>query len=126
MSRLQMLANFLIRAPANAPNLLAGEPENGNRGMRSLFQPRDEWPHQSPVRSLASAGCLPESALGLDERDDAVEPLALLEIGHHERPRAPHASRISIHFFQGGPDVGRKVDLVDDQEIGTGNARPAF
>src|SRR5262249_47968745 len=41
-----------------------------------------------------------ESALGLDEADDTIEPLAFLQIGHNERPVAAHPSRIKVHLLE--------------------------
>src|SRR4051794_3319779 len=84
-------------------------PRNANRGERGLFRPRGEWRRRRYV--APSAGWPLESPLGLYERDDAVEALALLEVGHDEWPRAAHVSRIGVHFFQGGADMRCKVDL---------------
>ena len=65
----------------------------------------------------------PQAALGFDEADDAIEPVALFQIGHHERPLAAHPFRVGVHLLQRRADIGREVDLVDDQEIRPGDAR---
>src|SRR3954453_4695338 len=75
--------------------------------------------------SRRSAGPF-QAAFGLDEADDAVEPLALLEVGHDERPLAAHAPGVRLHLFQGCADMGRQVDLVDDKEVGPGDAGAAL
>src|SRR5439155_13919578 len=67
-----------------------------------------------------------QSAFGLDEADDTVEPLALLEVGHDKGTLAAHALGVRLHLFQGGADMGRKIDLVDDQKVGPGDARAAL
>src|SRR5437868_11142642 len=97
------------------------------------------WPDRLSGRLLAPAGPtvhigLPslglggraQAALGLDEADDAIEPLALLQIGHHERPLAPHPLRVGLHLLQRRTDMRREVDLVDHQQIRAGDARPAL
>src|SRR5258708_37775339 len=67
-----------------------------------------------------------ETALGLDEADDALEPLALLQVGHDERPLAAHPFRVGVHLLQGSADMRGEVDLVDHQKIGAGDAGTAL
>src|SRR3954464_5189070 len=75
--------------------------------------------------SRRSAGPF-QAAFGLDEADDAVQPLALLQVGHDERSLAAHAPGVRLHLFQGGADIGRQVDLVDHKEVGPGDAGAAL
>src|SRR5260370_25082464 len=70
--------------------------------------------------ALARGGA--ETSLGLDKADDAVEPLALPEIGHGKRPFPAHAPGVGVHFFQRCADMGRNVDLVDDEKVRPGDA----
>src|SRR5580692_2528223 len=63
-----------------------------------------------------------ETALGFDVSDNALEAFALPEIGHDERPLAAHPPCVGVHFLQRRADIGRKVDLVDDQQVGAGDA----
>ena len=58
-----------------------------------------------------------QAAFGLDEADDAVEPLALLQVGHDKGARAAHPLGIRLHLLQGGADMGCKIDLVDDLSL---------
>src|ERR1700694_712473 len=91
------------------------------RGTRSEADPRvnDLLAEPGPKRRT-------QTALGLDKTDNAVEAFALPEIGHDEWPLASHPPGIGIHFFQRGTDMGREVDLVDDEEIRSGDAGAAF
>src|ERR1700749_3489029 len=80
--------------------------------------------------ALVSAGFgprrRPQTALGFDESDNAVEAVALLQIGHDERTLAAHPPGVGIHLLQGGADMGREVDLVDDKQIRAGDAGAAL
>src|SRR5215472_15504658 len=62
----------------------------------------------------------------LDEAGGAVDALAGAQVGEQERTLSPHAGGVALHDVEGGADVGRKVDLVDDQQVGTGDAGAAL
>src|SRR3954469_22541282 len=80
-----------------------------------------------PARTrMPSRGGKLQHALRLDERDDALEAFAGLEVRKYERPRTAHALRVAVHYFQRRPDHRREVDLVDDEEVALGDARPAL
>src|SRR5579872_1521309 len=72
---------------------------------------------------LASRG---QSAGCLDEAHDGLQTVTLAEIGHDKRPCATHLFGVSFHLFQRGSDIRGEIDLVDDQKIGTGDARSAL
>jgi hypothetical protein len=67
-----------------------------------------------------------EAAFGLDKGDDEVQAFAFFEIGHDERPCAAHPACVGVHFFQRSADMGRQIDLVDDKQIGSGDAGTAL
>src|SRR5688572_28087347 len=78
-----------------------------------------------------SMGCPPldyilQQALLLDEPDDVIQALTGLEIGENERALAAHPLRIALHDFERRADHRREVDLVDHQQVGLGDARPAL
>src|SRR5258708_39594799 len=58
-----------------------------------------------------------ETALGLDKADDALKPLALPEIGHHERPLAAHPPCAVVYFIKRGADMRHEDDLIDDEQV---------
>ncbi len=53
-----------------------------------------------------------------DEANDVVDALAFAHASENGRTVAAHELGIAIHDFKGRADVGRKVDLVDDKQIG--------
>src|SRR6266850_8216405 len=55
-----------------------------------------------------------------------VEPLSCLEIRKEIGQVAPHSLAVPIHHGQIGSDVRREIDLVDHQEIGSGDSRTTF
>src|SRR5215831_13517505 len=67
-----------------------------------------------------------QAAALLDEPHDCLEALPDAQIAEHEWTRAAHALGVALHDIERGADMRRKVDLVDDQEVGAGNARSAF
>src|SRR5689334_13397526 len=87
-----------------------------------LLQRRKRSTTISGRRRINGSGRRFQTALGLDEPDDAIEPLALLQICHDEGACTAHALGISLHLFQRGADVRREVDLVDHQKVGAGDA----
>ena len=62
----------------------------------------------------------------LNEGRDLIDAFAFAQIGEHERPLPPHPLGVALHHFERGADVGREVDLVDDEEIGAGDAGAAL
>src|SRR6185312_3498327 len=94
-----------------------------------------ELSSQAPPQTLTTSAPRPsrsgvrrrlQTALGLDEIDNAIQPFTFLQAGHDERPLAAHPFRIRLHLLQRSPDVRRKVNLVDDKEIGAGDAGTAL
>src|SRR5580704_6698144 len=67
-----------------------------------------------------------QPAFVLDEAGDLVDALAGAQVAEDERPRPAHAFGVALHVVQRGADVGGEVDLVDHQEVRTGDARSAF
>src|SRR5688572_14770046 len=77
----------------------------------------------------ASASLSPprsKPALSDDELDDPVGPLAGFQIGEYKGPFAAHAPCVAVHHLKARSDQWRQVDLVDDQEVGAGDAGAAF
>src|SRR5262249_21696156 len=90
----------------------------------SLFGTGAPW---SGKRASASCGsCGAEAALRLDETGDAVESFAGAQVAEDERALAAHPPRVLVHFLERGADMGRQVDLVDDQEVRARDAGPAL
>ena len=56
----------------------------------------------------------------------SATPLALAQVGHHERARAAHSLGVALHDIERGAHIRREIDLVDHQEIGAGDAGPAL
>jgi hypothetical protein len=54
----------------------------------------------------------------LDKIRYAVNPFAGPNIGEHEWTRATHSPSVAVHYGERRADMGRQVNLVDDQEIG--------
>src|SRR5207237_681008 len=69
---------------------------------------------------------LVKPAFVLDEARDLVEAAPDAQIAEDERARAAHAFGVALHHLQRRADMGREVDLVDDQEIGPRDARAAL
>ena len=57
----------------------------------------------------------------LDEGQDFRQALTSLEVAELEGALAAHSLRISLHQVQGGAHQGRRVYLVDDQEVRLGD-----
>src|SRR5215510_9156041 len=69
---------------------------------------------------------LPQSALVLDETGDGVDALARAQIAEHEGTRSAHALGVALHDRERSADVGREIDFVDHEQVGTRDARAAF
>src|ERR1700753_3871489 len=61
-----------------------------------------------------------------DARDDGVEPHALVGLREHERAVSAHGARVARHDVEARAHVGRQIGLVDDEEVGLGDARAAL
>jgi len=61
-----------------------------------------------------------------DVFDDLVDAFAVLDPGEDEGAIAAHLRAVSFHDREVGADGLRQVGLVDDQEVGLGNSRPAL
>ena len=57
---------------------------------------------------------------------DLGDALVLLQIGEDEGPLAAHLARVAVHHLEVGADQRREIDLVDDQQVGAGDAGPAL
>src|SRR5262245_25862175 len=63
-----------------------------------------------------------ETASALDKGCHHSCALASFEVGEDERPLPAHAAGIALHHLKGCPDVRGEVGLVDDEQIGAGDA----
>lgn len=61
-----------------------------------------------------------------DVGHDAVDAAAVFHLGEDERAFAAHLQRVSLHDREVRAHGGGEVDLVDDQEVALGDARPAL
>lgn len=68
------------------------------------------------------SGSILQQTLALDKADHLIETLLAGQIGHHERAFAAHGLRITLHDLQRGTDERGQIDLVDHQQIRTGDA----
>src|SRR5216683_3260603 len=76
-------------------------------------------------RRSGSGGLLEPAGAG-DEAGDLGDALVLLQIGEQEGTLAAHLARIAVHHLKARPHQRREIDLVDHQEIGARDARPAL
>src|SRR5262245_26349486 len=67
-----------------------------------------------------------QPTLVLDETGDGVDALAGAQIAEHEGTRAAHAPGVALHDRERGADVGREIDFVDHEQVGTRDARATF
>src|SRR5690606_33256558 len=67
-----------------------------------------------------------ETAVFFQEGDDLVHSDAAAKIGEEERRTAALALGVRPHHLEVRADVRSKVHLVDDQQVGPGNPRPAL
>jgi hypothetical protein len=58
--------------------------------------------------------------------DDFLHPFSVTNAGHNERPLPSHASAVPIHHGEIGPDIRRKVNLVDHKKITCSNSRASL
>src|SRR5829696_8776745 len=81
----------------------------------------------SPGASAGPSGGFRGEAAGLrDEARDPLDALARAHVREHERPPTPHLLRIALHQLEACAYMWREVDLVDDEEIGAGDAGAAL
>src|SRR5438067_13303659 len=90
--------------------------------INSLSPPIGSPTHSDNLRS----GFVPEPAACFDKRGDRIHPLSRLQVCEYERPVAAHELGVAFHHGKRCADVRSKVDLVDHQEVGAGDARSAF
>ena len=64
--------------------------------------------------------------MGLQEGNDLGHAFTALEICKDEGPRCPRLPGILPHPFKVDPDMRGKIGLVDQQQIGAGDRRPAL
>ena len=62
--------------------------------------------------------------LPFNEGDDLAKTLTGLQVAEHKRSLAPHPSRVAIHHLERCADHRRKVNLVDHEQVGFGDAGP--
>ena len=68
----------------------------------------------------------PEPSSLADEIDHLRNALARAHVGEDEGPLAAHPLGVALHDAQIGADQRRKIDLVDHQQIGAGDAGASF
>lgn len=71
-----------------------------------------------------SAARLPE--LAAQPFNHIIQADFVAQIGKNKRPGLAHAARVAVHHFQGSADIGGEVNFIDNQQIGAGDAWPAF
>ena len=117
------LESLIRSADGPAGMDLPRAPEVVNRRVRNLFRRSSPAPSVNGDKAPALSRRVRrltrpfQPAFGLDEANDAIQPLALLQVGHDEGPLAAHALGIRLHLFQGSADMGGQVDLVDDKKV---------
>ena len=67
-----------------------------------------------------------EHATLADEGDHRFKAFAGFQVGEDEGPTAALQLRIMGHHFERGADHRCEVDLIDDQEVGLGDAGAAL
>ena len=58
--------------------------------------------------------------------DNFVQAMAVFDLGKHKGPLPSHQPGIPAHDLKVGADGLGQIGLVDDQQVGLGNARTAF
>ena len=61
-----------------------------------------------------------------NEAYDTVQTLMPQHVGKYLRALAAHALRVGLHEVEIGSAIGGEVNLVDDEEVGAGDRRPAL
>ena len=69
------------------------------------------------IRKTLSWRARSETTFGLDKTDNPIKTFALFQVGHDERPFAPHPLRVDVHLIQRRADMRREIDLVDHQQV---------
>src|ERR1041384_2747198 len=67
-----------------------------------------------------------EPAFVLDEAHDRVDPVSGFQVREDERPYPAHLLGVTLHHLKRRSDVGRKIDLVDHQQVGASDAGAAL
>src|ERR1700719_83145 len=79
-----------------------------------------------PITRLPDYQTSFEEQFPSDPRHHVLDAGAGLQIREHERPLASHQLRIARHHAEARSHVIGQIDLVDDQQVGSGDARTAL
>src|SRR5436853_1905098 len=74
----------------------------------------------------ARRAMLAEATFAFQEACHLGGALASFQVGEHERPAATDATGVLFHHLERGADVRGEIDLVDDEQVGTGDAGAAL
>src|SRR5580692_10295744 len=88
-----------------------------------LSKRRSKRKPRKPLRPTRSGF---EEQGALNPAGDGVHSGAIFEIGEDVRFSSANARRVSLHHFEAGADIRSKVNLVDHQKAGVGDARTSF
>src|SRR5205823_3088666 len=100
-------------------------PLGGFSGDRLIRPEPFRWSPGLTLETQARRLCHQPTALD-DERLHCCYPVARAYIGEEIGPALAHQLGVPVHHLEAGADIRGEVDLVDHQEIGTGDARPAL
>src|ERR1700722_608495 len=67
-----------------------------------------------------------QPAFSDNELDDLIDTFPGFQIGEDKTPFAAHAFSVAVHHLEARADQRRQIDLVDDQQVGSGNPRAAL
>src|SRR5262245_792548 len=109
--------NWLARWKPRASNSV--NPSASFRVLRCFHRWRRDSTDSSPISPLF----LVQPAALDDKAGDLVHTFAALQVRKNERPLCAHSRRIGLHYREICTDQRSQVDLVDDEKIGTRNAR---
>src|SRR5438445_613109 len=98
----------------------ANRPAASPSAKRATLPNRRESDPSRPTRSGL------KQQFAADPLDNSAGSFAIAEVGKHERSFASCPSGIAFHPLQTRSDVRRQINLVDDQQPGGGDPRPAF
>ena len=57
---------------------------------------------------------------------DCLNPFSCADIGKHKRPFSPHTAAIPVHNSEISSYMRRQINLVDHQQIATGDTGATF
>src|SRR6266850_5348753 len=61
-----------------------------------------------------------------DRADNVVHSDPVFDLGKNNGTATSHGVRVTLHYAKIGADSFRQIGLVDDEQVGLGNARTAF